>query len=65
MELYTTVLDTQAHNLELFTVIYANFILYMFLLGLSIILNKTLNKKSCDNTLSCFRTQKYYCEYDA
>ena len=56
MELYTTVLDTQAQDLELFTVIHAHFVLYMFLLALSIILNKTL-KMSCDNTLSWFHTE--------
>ena len=56
MELYTTVLYMQVQDLDLLTVIHANFIVYMFLLAISIIPNKTL-KESCDNTLSWFHTE--------
>ena len=56
MELYTTVLYMQVQDLDLLTVIHANCIVYMFLLAISIIPNKTL-KESCDNTLSWFHTE--------
>ena len=56
MELYTTVLYMQVQDLDLLTVIHAHFIVYMFLLAISIIPNKTL-KESCDNTLSWFHTE--------